>query len=293
MDNGSNRADEVIVHTNVVDMSEYSPWTPADVAATVAVPRESDDKYSRGVLGIITGSDQYPGAAVLGVEAALRTGVGMVRYLGGERVSTLVLQRRPEAVTADGRVQAWLIGSGTDHATRHAETDAHVDTALRQGLPTILDGGALERVHDVSGPTVITPHYRELGRVLGADAGAIADDPAGWAQRASAELGSTVVLKGHTTFVAGGGLFLSVSSAPTWLATAGAGDALAGILGALVATHSDEIAADTAVLARLAASAAFIHGRAAARASAGGPLTILDLATAVPATIADLLAAAR
>ncbi len=55
---------------------------PADAAHWIAVPGDDDDKYSRGVVGFVTGSAQYPGAAVLGVEAAARTGVGMIRYLG-------------------------------------------------------------------------------------------------------------------------------------------------------------------------------------------------------------------
>lgn len=270
-------------------MSEYSTWTPDDAARHVRIPSAADDKYSRGVLGVITGSDQYPGAAVLGVEAALRTGVGMVRFLGGERVSTLVLQRRPEAVASDGRVQAWLIGSGTDHAAREAHTEAAIEEALGQSLPTVLDGGALEWVRRSTGPTVITPHFGELARLLGIDKQRIADDPAHWAQWASDDLGVTVLLKGNRTYVAGGGVLLAASSAPTWLATAGAGDALAGILGSLVATHVDDLAAEGSLLARLAATASVIHGLAAERASAGGPLTILDLAAAVPATIASLL----
>jgi len=268
----------------------YSPWSRADAARHIVVPGSHDDKYSRGVLGVITGSDQYPGAAVLGVEAALRTGVGMVRFLGGERVSTLVLQRRPEAVASDGRVQAWLIGSGTDHANREADAEKAVDTALGQSLPTILDGGALERVREVSGPTIITPHFRELGRVLGVSPDEIASDPGSWALRASEELRVTVLLKGNRTYVAGGGLLLSAAHAPTWLATAGAGDALAGILGALVATHHVELASEGSLLARLGATAAVIHGLAAERAGGGGPFTILDLAAAIPATIADLIA---
>ncbi len=260
------------------------PFTAAD--AVIAVPTEHDDKYSRGVLGLITGSDQYPGAAVLGAEAALRTGVGMVRYLGPPRASDLVLARRPEAVAGPGRVQAWVIGSGTDHAS-FASPDA--DEAMAQGVPVVLDGGALALHTQRTGPLVITPHYRELARVLSVSTDEIAGNPASWAVKAAEMLRVTVLLKGHTTYVAGPGIQLSVQSAPTWLATAGAGDALAGILGALVATHSDEIQADERILARLAATASLIHGLAADRASQGGPLTILDLCEAIPPTIAQLI----
>ena len=271
-------------------MSDLAPskrWTMDDAARRIAVPAEHDDKYSRGVLGVITGSAMYPGAAVIGVESALRTGVGMVRYLGPARASDLVLQRRPEAVTADGRVQAWLIGSGMDHAERGDL--AQIVSALEQPVPVVLDGGALDLHDRAAGSVVITPHYRELARLLGGDVDRIAADPEGAARRAADELGVTVLLKGHTTFIAGPGIALSASSAPTWLATAGSGDALAGILGALVATHAAEIERDPAEFARLAATAAVVHGLAAERASAGGPLTVLDLAAAIPATIADLL----
>ena len=87
-------------------MTEHPQLSSADAAALVRVPTADDDKYSRGVVGFVTGSTRYPGAAVLGVEAALRTGVGMVRYLGPARPTDLVLQRRPEVVANDGRVQA-------------------------------------------------------------------------------------------------------------------------------------------------------------------------------------------
>ena len=261
-----------------------STFSVADAAAQIAVPVESSDKYSRGVLGVITGSDQYPGAAVLGVDAALHTGVGMVRYLGGPRVSDFVLTRRPEAVASDGRVQAWLIGSGTDHARRDEHTELLVDSALAQGLPVVLDGGALERVHSLTGPAILTPHLGELARVLDVDKQRIADDPEHWCREAAITLGSTVLLKGHTTFVSDGDRTVSVSTAPTWLATAGAGDALAGILGALVATHHD--APD---LVRLGAAASVIHGLAATAAGQGGPFTITSLIEHVPGVIAELL----
>ncbi|CAN5614524.1 hypothetical protein BH10ACT7_BH10ACT7_25980 [soil metagenome] len=270
-------------------MSDFTAWTEADAAAHIAIPGEHDDKYTRGVLGVITGSEQYPGAAVLGVEAALRTGVGMVRYLGPARPTTLVLQRRPEAVTSNGRVQAWLAGSGMDHADRDGEVLAFLAVALDQPVPVVLDGGTLDFFDRAAGPVVITPHYRELARLLAVAPEEIAQDPAGWSRRAAGELHVTILLKGHTTYVAGPEVSLSVHSAPSWLATAGAGDALAGILGALVATHSTRIADDPALLARLAATAALVHGLAASRASGGGPLTVLDLCAAIPATVAQLL----
>jgi len=274
-------------------MTDFTPFTADDAAAQIAVPVSTDDKYSRGVLGVITGSDQYPGAAVLGVEAALHTGVGMVRYLGGERVSGLVLQRRPEAVAGEGRVQAWLIGSGMDHAGRDEATRAQTTLAMAQALPTVLDGGALDLHEGAAGPVVITPHFGELARVLGVQKADIAADPATWALRAADRLGVTVLLKGHSSYVAGPGIALVASSAPSWLATAGAGDALAGVLGALVATHSAAVVSDPQALARLAAAACVIHGIAAENASGGGPFTILDLVSRVPRTIAELLSDAQ
>ena len=257
-------------------MTSFTAWTPDASAASIAVPGERDDKYSRGVLGVITGSAMYPGAAVLGVEAAAHTGVGMIRYLGEAR--DLVLQRRPEVVTADGRVQAWLVGSGME------APDARVRAAVAQEVPVVLDGGAIELHSVAAGPVVITPHHGELAALLGVSRAEVSADPAGFARRSADELGVTVLLKGHTAYACGPDHSLSVSSPTTWLSTAGSGDALAGILGALVATNS------TAPLAPLAATAALLHGLAGQRASGGGPFTILDLCAALPATIAELVA---
>jgi NAD(P)H-hydrate repair Nnr-like enzyme with NAD(P)H-hydrate dehydratase domain len=271
-------------------------WEAAQARDWIAVPQASDDKYSRGVLGVRTGSTEYPGAAVLGVEAAGRTGVGMLRYLGPRRVSTLVLQRRPEAVTADGRVQAWLLGSGMAADTRSAETTKRLETALRQGVPTVLDAGALDLVGTGTGARVITPHYRELAGLLSGSGESvpveeITRDPGEWAVRAAGLLDVTVLLKGSTTHVASpSGIRLTVSGAPAWLATAGSGDVLGGILGALLATHASRIDADADAMAALAATASFVHAAAASRASGGGPIVALDIAEAVPATIAALLA---
>ena len=256
-----------------------------DAAPWIAVPDDDDDKYSRGVVGFVTGSARYPGAAVLGVEAALRTGVGMVRYLGPGRATRLVLQRRPEAVTAEGRVQAWVLGSGWDTARKTDDLTAMLlEPALAGTTPTVLDAGALPLWERISAPRVLTPHAGELARLLGAETADVLADRAGSAHRAVELTGATVLLKGAETLVAApGGTLLRVSNATPWLATAGAGDALAGILGALVATH-----ADAPDLAPVAAAAAWIHGEAARRASGGGPFAILDLCAAIPGVVRDL-----
>ncbi|MEO7545594.1 MAG: ADP/ATP-dependent (S)-NAD(P)H-hydrate dehydratase [Terrimesophilobacter sp.] len=270
-------------------MSDFEAWTPAQARDFIAVPRLGDDKYSRGVLGVITGSDDYPGAAVLGVDAALHTGVGMLRYLGSERPTGLVLARRPEVVTIDGRVHAWLLGSGMSAETHDPLTEARLVTALESGHPTVLDAGALESLSDSTGPVVITPHHGELARLLHVDVAEVSAEPEVWAQRASESLGATVVLKGHTTLVCGPGGCLSVTSPTTWLATAGTGDALAGILGALLATHAAAIEHDEGIVAKLAATAVLVHGLAAHRAGHGGPFTVLGLTATIPAIIVELL----
>jgi hydroxyethylthiazole kinase-like uncharacterized protein yjeF len=269
-------------------------YSAEQAAHAIAVPSADSDKYSRGVLGIVTGSDRYPGAAVLGVEAASRTGVGMVRYLGPDRPATLVLARRPEVVTADGRVQAWLFGSGTE-PDRDADERARLMGLLGQRLPTVLDAGALDLVQEASGPTVITPHFGELVPVLQAvgipvSRHEIAAAPERWAVRAAEATGVTVLLKGATTVVAdASGLRFVVRAEAPWLATAGSGDVLGGVLGALLATHQPELAEDPARLADLAAAAAWIHGEAGRTASGGGPIQALDIAEALPSVIRRLL----
>lgn len=281
-------------------MENWQNWGLVEAARWIAVPAESSDKYTRGVLGMVTGSDLYPGAAVLGVEAAARTGLGMIRYLGAQRAADFVLHRRPEVVTAPGRVQAWLIGSGMDAGSRPADDAVRLRAAVRDGMPIAIDAGALDLLPEATGPVVITPHYRELAGVLASradddsdavTADDIAADPGGWAARASGILGVTVLLKGHTTYVASPeGARLAVTTGPAWLATAGSGDVLGGVLGALLATHAGELAGgDASVLPSLAATAAYLHGRAGERASYGGPIAALDIAEALPQIVREAL----
>lgn len=281
-------------------MARDGIWARDDAARILHMPTASDDKYSRGVVGLRTGSPEYPGAAVLGVEGAWRTGVGMVRYAGPARAADLVLQRRPETVVAAGRVHAWVIGSGTDPAQR-TDAEARALRGILHGeIPVVVDAGALDLARDATAPAVLTPHDGEHARLrAAAGLGAAGGDRRAAAQETAAALGATVLLKGAETIVATpGGWTAAITAGPPWLASAGTGDVLAGALGALVAgAVARGGAGDAESLGPLAASAAWLHGRAATLAAAslgvaGGPITALDVARALPRVVAEVLAAA-
>jgi hydroxyethylthiazole kinase-like uncharacterized protein yjeF len=273
-------------------------WSARDAAKCIITPSDLDHKYSRGVLGLITGSAQFPGAAVLTTAAASATGIGMVRFHSSSGLAHLVLHTTPSAVVQPGKVAAWLVGSGIN-----AKKYSDFTTWLRhrwfklvrlQSVPTILDAGALSLAGSLEQPTVITPHSGELATLLSArgvmvTAEAIEGDPKKWVQIAADTLGVTILLKGATTYVANDEFLIQLPLATPWLATAGSGDVLAGIMGALVATNAIEILNDYNQLAYVAASAAFIHNQAAEKASAGGPINSEAIIKAIPETVATVL----
>lgn len=265
-------------------------WGAADAARHIRNPGPEDNKYTHGVLGVVTGSEKYPGAAVLGVEAAHRTGIGMVRFLGEKGPVDLVLARRPETVTVSGAVDAWLVGSGME-STPDLNPDlpalAHAVLGLQ---PVVLDAGGLGFLGHVTAPAIITPHEGELERLVPQDG--LSKEK--WASLAAKQLGVVVVLKGHETLVvtpeepSGGRLIVKVTSPTSWLATAGTGDVLAGIIAAIVATHSVKRVPLLQELAELAATGVFLHGKAAEHAAEGGPFPALDVAESVSPVIAAL-----
>ena len=112
-------------------------WTVADAREVLRTPSRDDHKYSRGSVLMLTGSSAYPGAAVLSVEGAWRTGIGMVRWFGETDVGRLVLQQRPETVMGAGRTDAVVVGSGIDARTR---TD-QVTRAIER-MPPMITGEA-------------------------------------------------------------------------------------------------------------------------------------------------------
>ena len=276
----------------------YKKWTARDVKKSIVVPTDLDNKYSRGVLGIITGSAQYPGAAVLSTAAASATGVGMIRFHSSSGLAHLVLHTCPEVVVQPGKVSAWLLGSGiSDQKYKMITTwlrHRWFELAKRQTVPTVLDAGAMYLAGKVSQPALITPHAAELAKLLKSrgvtvSAEAIEGDPRKWVQIASDTLKVTVLLKGAITFVADSEQLIELPKATPWLATAGTGDVLAGIVAALVATNEIEILNDASALARIAASAAFIHNQAALSASGDGPISATRIINFIPQTVAKFI----
>ena len=270
-------------------------WVPdvADVRRWWPRPGPTSDKYTRGVVGIATGSVGYPGAAILSTAGALAGPAGMVRYAGP--VARDVVRAHPSVVPAQrvaeaGRVQAWLCGSGLGTDERAAD---ELRAVLGSPVPAVLDADALTLLVDgqLAGwlrkrdaPTVITPHDREFARVGGDQP---SEDRLTAARQLAAQINAVVLLKGDRTIVATpeGTAWANPTGTP-FLATAGTGDVLAGLLASLLAAG---LPADRAAIA-----AAFLHGLAARRAvdelgAAGAPLTAAGVADALPATIGRLL----
>jgi ADP-dependent NAD(P)H-hydrate dehydratase / NAD(P)H-hydrate epimerase len=274
----------------------------ADIAAWLPRPSAESDKYRRGVLGIVAGSDRFTGAPTLAVGGAIRGGAGMVRLLSSAVPVAVVRQRWPEAVIttlglglegsaaveAAGQVQAWAAGPGM--GTDEVAADL-LRAVLATSLPVLVDadGITLLAAHREllprPAPTLLTPHAGELARLLGADRADVEARRLRFATRAAADLGCTVLLKGSTTVIAPPAPDQEVLVNPTgtsWLATAGSGDVLSGLAGSLLAQGLDP--------PRAAAAAAYLHGIAARLAADGAPIGASDIITALPAAIRTVAA---
>ncbi|MGN7859903.1 ADP-dependent NAD(P)H-hydrate dehydratase [Microbacterium sp. 22303] len=279
------------------------PWSDDRTRALLRAPSADSDKRSRGVVALRTGSDAYPGAAVLGVEGAWRAGCGYVRYVGPRRAADLVLARRPETVATEPgsaaiRAEAWVIGSGTDAATRSESETTALRALLDGAAPVVVDAGALDLLPAANAPVIATPHAEEFVRLraqlgLGELVPDALRDPSARANavnETAEALGGAVLLKGATTLIADATGVFAVDAGTPWLATAGTGDVLAGVIGALVA--ADRAAGGTTALAELAAAAAWLHGlagRIASGTASGGPgrpIVALQVAEGLPAAIA-------
>ncbi|MER0241104.1 NAD(P)H-hydrate dehydratase, partial [Streptomyces sp. HSW2009] len=283
----------------------------ADVAAVLPRPSAESDKYRRGVVGVVAGSARYPGAAVLAVAGALRGGAGAVRYVGP--AAAAVIARFPETlVTAGppgkaGRVQAWVVGPGLGDDARARQALAQV---LASDVPVLVDADALrllppEGVRGRPAPTLLTPHAGEAAALLGRPRAEVEAGRLAAVRALAARTGATVLLKGSTTLIAtpdavrgaalggaapdgaatDGAATDGVAPGPYpvrvnptgtgWLATAGSGDVLSGLTGALLATGLPAPIA--------AAAGAYLHGLAARHAATtpghpGAPVTAFEVA---------------
>ncbi|TCD54982.1 NAD(P)H-hydrate dehydratase [Alloscardovia theropitheci] len=259
------------------------------------LPKANDSKYSRGVVGLFTGTDEYPGAGVLSVCAAASCGAGYVRANIPALAQNAVLAHHPEVVlsaSAENHVNAWVIGSGfaglyDDERSMQIRNILH--TLAQYDAYAVVDAGALETFatlttldEDCRARCVITPHTGEAQRickVLGNDISRedIEADRKSIASWLARKLQCTVVLKGSPTivaahdFVSQEDIVYECPVATHWLATAGTGDILAGIMGAFFALNANEISAarqkrnDTNgidFMSRVVAGAVVIHSYA-------------------------------
>ncbi|MEP6463272.1 MAG: NAD(P)H-hydrate dehydratase [Frankiaceae bacterium] len=267
-----------------------------DVAARIPQADAGSNKYRRGVVGIVAGSETYTGAAVLATGGALRSGAGMVRYVGPPHPAEVVRHRWPEAVvtvteegadpTVAGQVQAWVVGPGL--GTGEAAENV-VAAVLRTDVPVLVDADGLtvlsrhrEWLVGRSAPTLLTPHAGEFARLMRTERATVEADQLAWVTRAAAELGVTVLLKGAATLVAdpSGRVRVNPTGTP-WLATAGSGDVLSGGAGALLAGGLSPLDAGSC--------GAFLHGLAGQLAAGPGvSIVAADLVAQWPAAVAAL-----
>jgi hydroxyethylthiazole kinase-like uncharacterized protein yjeF len=253
-----------------------------DIGVLLPRPGRESDKYRRGVVGVLAGSDRYAGAAVLATGGAVRGGAGMVRVVTATVPAVAVRQAWPEAVLtvypdddgdrdwdligSAGRVQAWAAGPGMGTGP---DATARLAAVLGTDVPVLVDADGLTILSQNPGllpraaPTLITPHAGELSRLVGTDPADVEAHRLEHARGAAEQLGVTVLLKGSTTVVARPGhptALVNPTGTP-WLATAGTGDVLSGLAGSLLAQGLDP--------AWAAAAAAYLHGLAARLAAAG------------------------
>jgi hydroxyethylthiazole kinase-like uncharacterized protein yjeF len=253
-----------------------------DVAGAWPIPGPKDDKYTQGVTGVAAGSATYPGAAVLATSGAVLATSGMVRYAGS--AADNVRQRWPEVIVTGsiedaGRVQCWVVGPGIGTGNAGRGLLSHV---LGVGVPVCVDADGITLLaehpdlwdrRDPDTPVVLTPHDREFARLA-----PLGKDRVASAKALAKKVNAVVLLKGYNTIVADPRGRVLVNQAPSaWLATAGSGDVLSGILGAVLAAGVDPWLA--------AGCAAYIHSHAGTSAASGAPAPATRVAAAIPEAI--------
>ncbi|GAA2028672.1 NAD(P)H-hydrate dehydratase [Yaniella flava] len=272
------------------------PWfvpMAADILSVYQTPVWDVHKYSRGALSVCAGSEQYPGAAVLVVNAAEATGVGYVSLvadpLNDTSVSDKVLTANPQAVVENqvtDKATALVIGPGLgDTAGDKDSASSALETALRRNIPLLIDASGLDMLDESTlaqdlSATVLTPHVGELSRLIDRLAPDLTETtPVEQAHSFAQRFGVWMVLKSADTYVFSPAGRRAVHPAKTSeLATAGTGDTLAGILGAGMSTLDPNHQDFSDQLFAVLAAGVRLHSRAGELAAADGGVVVSTLA---------------
>jgi hydroxyethylthiazole kinase-like uncharacterized protein yjeF len=313
---GREHAGEVIaVDIGIPPEADVEPalvWTEAD-SLRGRLPRtvEPAHKYSAGSLLVVAGSRHTTGAPVMVVRAAERTGCGIVFLATSESAAPAVDLELTEALVhgVPEDDEGYVTSAALEQILELAERTSALAVGPGMGtgeegrrlvrgilkeveVPVLLDADAVtnligtDTLSKRDAPTVITPHAGELGRLLGAGAKEVSASRLRSAQSAAEEHGCCVLLKGSDTLIACGGKTAVNSTGNVALATAGTGDVLSGVIGALLSRGMDVYEA--------AQAGAWAHGRAAELwlEDTGWPaesLIATDLLDFLPPALGELL----
>lgn len=250
------------------------------VAARVPAIGAEAHKGIRKKLAIVGGAEGMAGASILAARAALRSGIGMVKLVVAPGSLRAVQETEPAALAAtwpaddaavDAAIGTWpdvvVLGPGLGHTE---DARALVERVLSHWKgPVVLDADALNVFRGDPAPlasllgaraALITPHPAEFARLFGGTVDDVLAQRFDIGLDAAARVRATALLKGVPTVITSpsGERLVSAAGTPV-LATAGSGDVLSGIAGTLLAQTDDAFAAG--------AAAAWVHGRAAERAS--------------------------
>jgi NAD(P)H-hydrate epimerase len=305
---GSEAAGEVVVWEIGIPLSlEPEPDLWVVTADDVNIPgrRVDDHKYRAGYVAVLAGSADYPGAAWLASQAAYRTGAGYVRLMmpaggavamRGRLVETVLAEIGPGDyltdagpvldLLADERLGAAIVGPGLGRDPGTVQAVRRV--ILESKVPAVLDAdgiyafaGVPESLRDRPG-LVLTPHVGELAMLLDRSATELSRAALAAARYAAAATGQVVLLKGSSTVIATpAGEARVVVQGPPQLASAGTGDVLSGVIGALLAKGLDPFEA--------AYAGAWVHAEAGRIGAVTDPQGVLagDLVELLPEAVAD------
>lgn len=267
--------------------SPYAGLADERLLRRVLPPRiRRSHKGTYGTVVLLCGSRGMSGAAVLATKAALRSGAGLARALTPDCNRAVLQSAIPEAIVSvygtpeeakDHGVGDALVlgcGLGTSELSREALRRIMDACPCDGSVPAVLDADGLNLLSQ--DPTlwktalpasphrqvVVTPHPAEMSRLCGVSVGEILSDPVSAAVDFACEQGVTVVLKdAHTVIASPEGQVFICAAGNAGMAKGGSGDALAGVIGALLAQNRHRLGGDLTV-AEVAAAGVYLHGRA-------------------------------